>query len=150
MTTRDLATSTSPAVARGRAQVPPSGDSVTATKRAVIYLRVSTAQQVNTGRDPEGFSIPAQREACVRKAESLSAAVVDEYADKGESARSADRAGLQRMLERLSTLRDIDYVIVHEICHFRHPHHGPAFLRMLGSLMPDWRAVKERLEQTEY
>ena len=46
--------------------------------------------------------------------------------------------------------RCIDYVIVHEICHFRHPHHGPAFLRMLGSLMPDWRTVKERLEQTDF
>jgi predicted metal-dependent hydrolase len=48
-----------------------------------------------------------------------------------------------------ATARCIDYVIVHEICHFRHPHHGPSFFRMLGSLMPDWRAVKERLERAE-
>jgi len=45
--------------------------------------------------------------------------------------------------------RCIDYVIVHEICHLRHPHHGPQFSRLLSSLMPDWKAVKERLERAE-
>ena len=45
--------------------------------------------------------------------------------------------------------RCIDYVVTHEICHLRHPNHGPRFHRLLTSLMPDWRAVKERLEQTE-
>jgi site-specific DNA recombinase len=83
--------------------------------RAVIYLRVSTAGQVKTDRDAEGFSIPAQREACLRKAESLGAYVLDEYVDAGESARSADRAQLNAMLERLARDRDIDYVIVHKI-----------------------------------
>lgn len=43
----------------------------------------------------------------------------------------------------------IDYVIIHEICHLRHPNHGPQFRRLLTSLMPDWRAVKERLERSE-
>jgi predicted metal-dependent hydrolase len=45
--------------------------------------------------------------------------------------------------------RCIDYVIVHEICHLRHPHHGPQFFRLLSSLMPDWKSVKERLERAE-
>jgi site-specific DNA recombinase len=85
------------------------------TKRAVIYLRVSTAGQVNTDRDGEGFSIPAQREACHRKATMLDAQVVDEYLDAGESARSADRPKLQTMLDRLTTEHDIDYVIVHKV-----------------------------------
>src|SRR5437762_3048641 len=35
---------------------------------AVLYLRVSTPSQVKTDYDPEGISIPAQREACMRKA----------------------------------------------------------------------------------
>jgi len=64
--------------------------------RAVSYLRVSTAGQVNTDRDAEGFSIPAQREGCVRKAETLGAAVVDEYSDLGESARSSARCRFPR------------------------------------------------------
>lgn len=85
------------------------------TKRAVIYLRVSTAGQVNTDRDGEGFSIPAQREACHRKAATVDAQVIDEYLDAGESARSADRPNLQAMLARLATEHDIDYVIVHKV-----------------------------------
>jgi predicted metal-dependent hydrolase len=42
--------------------------------------------------------------------------------------------------------RCIDYVVAHEICHLRHPHHGPQFFRLLGSLMPDWKVQKERME----
>lgn len=45
--------------------------------------------------------------------------------------------------------RCIDYVVIHEICHLRHPNHGPQFHRLLTSLMPDWRTVKERLERSE-
>lgn len=83
--------------------------------RAVIYLRVSTAGQVNTNRDGEGFSIPAQREACLRKIEELGASFVYEYIDAGESARSADRPQLKIMLDRLTAERDIDLVVVHKV-----------------------------------
>jgi site-specific DNA recombinase len=107
---------TTPAIARGtfqRSAPPPPSSGATA--RAVIYLRVSTASQVHTDRDAEGFSIPAQREACWRKAEALGATVVEEYVDAGESARSSDRPALQRMLQRLTSDRDIDLVIVHKV-----------------------------------
>ncbi len=70
-------------------------------KRAVIYLRVSTDQQAATDYDPEGFSVPAQRQACRRKAEQLGAEVVAEYLDVGESAKTADRPHLRAMLERI-------------------------------------------------
>lgn len=86
-----------------------------ATSRAVIYLRVSSAGQVHTDRDAEGLSIPAQREACYRKAEAVGAQVVDEYVDAGESARKSDRPALQRMLRRLTEEGDIDFVIVHKV-----------------------------------
>ena len=56
----------------------------TTTKRAVIYLRVSTRDQAKRGGETEGFSIPAQREACHRKAESLGAEVIEEFIDAGE------------------------------------------------------------------
>lgn len=42
--------------------------------------------------------------------------------------------------------RCIDYVITHEICHLKHPNHGPQFHRLLTSLMPDWKNQKERME----
>ena len=86
-----------------------------AIKRAIIYLRVSTAEQAERGRDAEGFSIPAQREACYRKAAEIGAEVVDEYVDRGESAKTADRPALTLMMTRLQQLADIDAVIVHKI-----------------------------------
>jgi site-specific DNA recombinase len=81
---------------------------------AIIYLRVSTKEQAQRGGEAEGFSIPAQREACMRKADALGASVVTEFVDAGESARSADRPDLQRMLKFLRA-RPCDYVIVHKI-----------------------------------
>jgi site-specific DNA recombinase len=82
--------------------------------RALSYLRVSTKEQASKGGEVEGYSIPAQRDACVRKAETLSAAVIEEFVDAGESARSAKRPELQRML-RYITENQVDYLIVHKI-----------------------------------
>ncbi len=81
---------------------------------AVIYLRVSTKDQAERGGGAEGFSIPAQREACMRKAESLGATVVAEFIDAGESARSANRPELQRMLQFIGLAR-VPFVIVHKV-----------------------------------
>ena len=33
----------------------------------------------------------------------------------------------------------IDLVIVHELCHLRHPNHGKEFYRLLESILPDWK-----------
>ncbi len=84
------------------------------TARAVLYLRVSTREQAQRDGDPEGYSIPAQREACKRKAIALGAAVVEEFADRGESARSSQRPQLQALL---TYVRDnpVEYVIVHKV-----------------------------------
>ena len=95
----ELATTASPSLHRGR---------------AVIYLRVSTAEQAERDGDPEGYSIPAQREACRRKAAGMEAAVVAEYVDRGESARSANRPELQAMLAFIKE-QPVDYVIVHKV-----------------------------------
>jgi site-specific DNA recombinase len=84
-------------------------------KRAAIYLRVSTSAQAKRNREPEGYSIPAQREACLRKAASLDAEVVGEYVDRGESAKTADRPELRALMERVKHERDLDYVIVHKV-----------------------------------
>jgi site-specific DNA recombinase len=84
-------------------------------RRAVLYLRVSTAAQARRNREPEGYSIPAQREACQRKAASMGVEIVGEYADRGESAKTADRPQLQALLERVRVERDLDAVIVHKV-----------------------------------
>lgn len=84
-------------------------------KRAVSYLRVSTREQAQRGGAAEGFSIPAQREANKKKAMALGALIVKEFVDRGESARSANRPELQKMLHYLQDTGDIDYVIVHKL-----------------------------------
>ena len=83
--------------------------------RCVIYLRVSTRGQAEKGEGEEGFSIPAQREACARHIRDAGWDLVDEYADRGESARSAERPQLQAMLTRIAEERDVDAVVVHKI-----------------------------------
>ena len=40
----------------------------------------------------------------------------------------------------------IDYVIIHELCHFKYPNHSGAFYEFLSLIMPEWPRVKKRLE----
>jgi site-specific DNA recombinase len=83
-------------------------------KRALRYLRVSTPSQVHTDYNPEGISIPAQREATDRKAAELGAEIVGEYIEPGRTATSiAKRPTFQEMLTRIKAERDVDYVIVY-------------------------------------
>ena len=84
-------------------------------KTAVVYLRVSTAEQTHGAGSTEGYSIPAQRQACQRKAAELGAEVIAEFPDMGTSAKSASRPQLQAMLAHLAEHGGIDYVIVHKI-----------------------------------
>ncbi|MGX8013692.1 M48 family metallopeptidase [Mesorhizobium sp. ORM8.1] len=56
------------------------------------------------------------------------------------------RISLNPDLIRAPTLC-IDYVILHELTHLVHPHHGPAFYDVLETLMPDWRDRKNSLER---
>jgi predicted metal-dependent hydrolase len=41
----------------------------------------------------------------------------------------------------------IDYVIIHELCHLKHAHHGKPFYDLLRRLLPDWEQRKARLEK---
>lgn len=84
------------------------------TTLAVSYLRVSTKEQAERGGRDEGFSIPAQRDANLRKARDLNAIVVEEFIDAGESARKADRPELMRMIEYVKT-HQVAYCIVHKV-----------------------------------
>lgn len=84
------------------------------TTLAVSYLRVSTKEQAERGGRNEGFSIPAQRDANLRKARDLNAIVVEEFIDAGESARKADRPELIRMIEYVKA-HHVAYCIVHKV-----------------------------------
>jgi predicted metal-dependent hydrolase len=41
----------------------------------------------------------------------------------------------------------IDYVILHELCHFRVKHHGPRFWRLMERLLPDFEELRKKLNQ---
>ena len=125
MTTRRR-TQREPSVAKPDAELAGGTDSTSFPYAAVLYLRVSTPRQARKGGEAEGYSIPAQRTDCQRRADSLNAEVVAEFVEKGESAKSADRTELQAMLRHLSLIGQInpetgqlvprvDYVIVHSI-----------------------------------
>lgn len=81
---------------------------------ASIYLRVSTKEQAAKDATQEGYSIPAQREACLRYLSERGWSLTDEFVDAGESARSADRPHLKAMLRRVSE-GDVSAVVVHKI-----------------------------------
>jgi site-specific DNA recombinase len=121
----------------------------TATKRAALYLRVSTLKQAAKDDDPEGYSVPAQREAGYRKAEALDAEVVAVAIDKGESAKTADRREFQRLLNRIRTQRDIDYLIVDKVDRFARNRRDDANLLFeLRSAGCQLVSVKENIDET--
>lgn len=64
------------------------------------------------------------------------------------SAQRDGRITLNPVLVRAPSLC-IDYVVAHEMCHLRHPHHGREFFRELNHVFPTWRLAKKRLESAE-
>jgi site-specific DNA recombinase len=81
---------------------------------AVIYLRVSTKEQAAKDESAEGYSIPAQREACLRHIAERGWNLAGEFTDAGESARTADRPMLKALLHRVAD-GGIGAVVVHKI-----------------------------------
>lgn len=62
-------------------------------KTCYIYTRVSTEEQAR-----HGYSIEAQKRACMEYAQKLGLSVLDVFVDEGETATAADRPGFQNML----------------------------------------------------
>lgn len=89
------------------------------TKRAFVYLRVSSDDQVNTDYHRDGLSLLAQREAVEKQAIQLGAEIISEYSDPGKSAfvdlhKRTDFLDMLDELQRCNThvATRIDYVIV--------------------------------------
>lgn len=94
---------------------PPEAD-VGLRSKVAIYARVSSAGQLGRDGDDggDGYSIPAQVQACTLEAERMGCEVEKAYVERAESARSDDRPVLQQMLRELPTL-GVEYLIVHKV-----------------------------------
>ncbi len=77
--------------------------------RAVIYIRVSTKEQAE-----EGYSLQAQREACMKYLDEHGWTFVNEYQDAGESARTANRPAFQKMLSEMVD-DGVNALVIHKL-----------------------------------
>lgn len=50
----------------------------------------------------------------------------------------------------MAPLAILDYVVVHELCHLRHLNHSAQFWECVGSLLPDYKARRQRLKQISH
>ncbi len=76
----------------------------------LLYARVSTDKQAQ-----KDLSIPAQITAMREYAKTNGWKVVDNFVDEGESARTANRPELKRLLQYCKEHKDINIVVVHKI-----------------------------------
>lgn len=111
---------------------------------AVIYVRVSTDEQA------KNFSLGLQEKECRAHCERNGWQVVDIFRDEGESAKSADRPELQRMIRFCEANRKknpIDFVLVYRIDRFARNEH-----QAIRALLTRWgvqlRSVTEPIDET--
>ena len=43
--------------------------------------------------------------------------------------------------------RELDYIILHELCHIKERHHDRAFWSLVEKYMPDWKEVRRKLRE---
>lgn len=103
----------------------------TCSARAVVYCRVSSQGQL------KGLSLDTQEEACRAYCDQHGIEVAEVFMERGESATTADRTELQRMLSYCRKQRgQIHFVVVYVLDRFarnQYDHHAlKAFLAKLG------------------
>ena len=119
-------------------------------KRAVSYIRVSSRGQAERAGREEGYSLPAQREANKRKALSMGAIVVKEFADRGASAKTSARPELQEMLRYIrENAGNLDYLIVHKVDRLaRNREDDVAIMRTLKECGVQLVSTSESIDET--
>ena len=113
---------------------------------AVVYLRVSSDSQVSKAHDPEGYSIPTQRDACERHAERLGAHVVAEFVELGRTGTNMQRPALQSMLAALPRLKPT-YVVFYDLSRVAREEHDAFWL--LGEIKRHGSKLESTLERID-
>ena len=127
--------------------------------RMVVRCKAPSDKQLIRRKIGEWYSRQARR---------VFTAVLNEAAGRiGHMGITAPAFSLRRMQKRLGScsptgrlLLDpslvevspapIEFVMVHELCHLVHMDHGPAFQRLLTTLLPDWKEREQRLLRHEF
>lgn len=78
---------------------------------AVMYLRARSVGTDGTDRKHEETQIDMQRQACMRRAEEMGVQLIREYAEYGGTGPISERPELRLMLDELTALHDVRYVI---------------------------------------
>ncbi len=110
--------------------------------KAMIYTRVSSEEQVSN------LSLDVQEKTCREYCARNGWAVAAVYREEGESAKTADRTALRRMLADLRT-RPVDYVVVYDTSRFaRDVYVHTSLKQLLMKAGAQLRAATQPLEDT--
>ncbi len=112
--------------------------------KAVIYARVSTAEQV------ENFSLETQQKACSDYCEREDIEVDAVFVEEGESAKTADRPRLREALDHCQARRkEVDYFVVYGVSRLARNVADHTAIRMaLDKLGIRLRSVTETLDES--
>ena len=111
---------------------------------AVIYVRVSTKEQT------ENLSLPTQLRACEEYCSRQGYEVLERFKEEGESAKTADRPELQRLLKYCRTNKGrVHFVVVFNLTRFAREKYDHFALRShLKSLGISLRSATEPIDDT--
>jgi site-specific DNA recombinase len=111
---------------------------------AVIYIRVSTKEQT------ENLSLSTQLKACEEYCERQGFIVLGRFREEGESAKTADRTELQRLLQYCRTNKgSVQFVVVFNLMRFAREKYDHFALRAhLKSLGISLRSATEPIDDT--
>ncbi len=112
--------------------------------RAIAYTRVSTKEQV------EGYSLTYQEDLCKEYCDKQGWEIVKVFQEQGESAKTADRTQLTKLLEYCRENKGkVDILLVHKLDRLARAsadHHGiRALLSRYGMIL---RSVSENIDET--
>ena len=113
-------------------------------QRAAIYIRVSTVEQTTN------LSLPTQKARCIEYCERQGLQVDRIFTEEGESAKTADRTQLRKLIEYISNGKsNIAVVVVYRLDRFaRRAEDHFAIRALLRSYGVTLRSVSENIDET--
>ena len=125
-------------------KTPGDGTTLPSMAGAVIYIRVSTKEQT------ENLSLPTQLRACEDYCRREGLDVLARFKEEGESAKTADRTELQKLLNFCRTNKGrVSFVVVFNLTRFARDKYDHFALRsLLQSLGISLRSATEPIDDT--